>query len=181
MYNYYSRDVGTLKKLIKNNLFGFILGAIIFGSIGVAASQLFANDIGYTPIDTTWQVDNVKDAIDDLYGNIIKGEILYEEGLYDTTSLTSKSYEFTEKRNAILIVSASHGNNNNSYYHQLNIPTITGGEMKQLYSIGNLNEQVNGGNIFSEYAYFIKANEGTKIEVKAKAYGWGNYKIKIIG
>ena len=57
-----------MKRILKkSNIFSFLLGAVIFGSIGVAASTIFANDIGYTPKDTTWEVDNVKDAIDDLY------------------------------------------------------------------------------------------------------------------
>ena len=57
-----------MKKIIKNPIFTFILGAIIFsGIISVAAYNIFANDIGYTPKDKTWKVDNVKDAIDELY------------------------------------------------------------------------------------------------------------------
>lgn len=57
-----------MKKIIKNPLLTFILGAIIFGGIGiVSAYTLFAGDIGYTPKDATWEVDNVKDAIDELY------------------------------------------------------------------------------------------------------------------
>ena len=57
-----------MKRIIKNPLLTFILGALIFGSIGVvSAYTIFANDIGYTPKDTSWEVDNVKDAIDDLY------------------------------------------------------------------------------------------------------------------
>ena len=57
-----------MKKIVKSRVFAFILGAILFGSIGVvSAYTLFANDIGYTPNDATWEVSNVKDAIDDLY------------------------------------------------------------------------------------------------------------------
>ena len=53
---------------MKKGIIGFVLGALIFGGIGVvSAYTIFANDIGYTPKDTTWEVDNVKDAIDDLY------------------------------------------------------------------------------------------------------------------
>ena len=53
---------------MKKGIIGFVLGALIFGSIGVvSAYTIFANDIGYTPKDTSWEVDNVKDAIDDLY------------------------------------------------------------------------------------------------------------------
>ena len=63
-----------MKKIIKNPIFTFILGAVIFGGIvGVSAYTIFANDIGYTPKDTTWKksngedITNVKDAIDELY------------------------------------------------------------------------------------------------------------------
>ena len=57
-----------MKKVFKSRIFAFVLGSLIFGSIGVvSAYTIFANDIGYTPKDTTWEVDNVKDAIDDLY------------------------------------------------------------------------------------------------------------------
>ena len=63
-----------MKKIIKNPIFTFILGALIFGGIvGVSAYTIFANDIGYTPKDSTWKksngedITNVKDAIDDLY------------------------------------------------------------------------------------------------------------------
>ena len=60
-----------MKKIFKkSNIFSFLLGTIIFtGITSVAAYTIFANDIGYTPKDTTWKVDNVKDAIDDLYTN----------------------------------------------------------------------------------------------------------------
>ena len=63
-----------MKKIIKNPIFTFILGALIFGGIvGVSAYTIFANDIGYTPKDSTWKksngedITNVKDAIDELY------------------------------------------------------------------------------------------------------------------
>ena len=59
-----------MKKVLKSRIFAFIVGSIIFGSIGVvSAYTILANDIGYTSKDTTWKVDNVKDAIDDLYTN----------------------------------------------------------------------------------------------------------------
>lgn len=57
-----------MKKIFKSRVFAFVLGALLFGSIGVvSAYTILANDIGYTPSNTTWEVDNVKDAIDDLY------------------------------------------------------------------------------------------------------------------
>ncbi len=61
-------------RILKSRIFAFILGAVIFGGIvGVSAYTIFANDIGYTPKDSTWKksngedITNVKDAIDELY------------------------------------------------------------------------------------------------------------------
>ena len=56
-----------MKKLIKNNLFGFIIGGIIFGSIGIyAASIYYAKDISYEPSDASWEVSNVNEALNEL-------------------------------------------------------------------------------------------------------------------
>lgn len=54
-----------MKKII-NSLFMFILGGIIFGSI-VYATTYYANDVTYTPTDANWEVNNVNDALNDLY------------------------------------------------------------------------------------------------------------------
>ena len=56
-----------MKQFIKNNMIGFILGAIIFGGIGVYATQILAKDIKFTPTVESWKVDNIEDAINDLY------------------------------------------------------------------------------------------------------------------
>ena len=66
-----------MKKVFKKGyIFSFILGAIVFGSVGTyAAYSVLADNIGYTPKDTTWKkandedITNVKDAIDELYSN----------------------------------------------------------------------------------------------------------------
>ena len=81
-----------MKKIFKkSNIFSFMLGAIIFGGIGtVFAYTILAKDVGYTPKDTTWKVDNVKEAIDDLYNKTNK-EILnrYTVSLRAGTSFTN--------------------------------------------------------------------------------------------
>ena len=56
-----------MKRIIKNPIFTFILGIILTSSITVVAYTTLAKDIEYTSKDTTWEVDNVKDALDDLY------------------------------------------------------------------------------------------------------------------
>ena len=57
-------------KNIRNCLISFIIGALIFGSIGVAASGLFAKDISFTPSNPNWELEKntVEDAINSLYG-----------------------------------------------------------------------------------------------------------------
>ena len=55
---------------MKNNIkivLGFILGAIIFGSIGVYASTLMAKDVEFSSSKENWQAGNVGEALDDLY------------------------------------------------------------------------------------------------------------------
>lgn len=50
-----------MKKLFKNNIFGFIIGGLIFGVIGVGATTLYnATQISYND-------SNVKTALDELY------------------------------------------------------------------------------------------------------------------
>ena len=58
-----------MKKFIKSKISAFIFGAILFSSVtGVFAYNILAKDIEYTPSDETWSVNNVKSAIDELYG-----------------------------------------------------------------------------------------------------------------
>ena len=98
-----------MKKIIKNPIFTFILGAILFGgTTGVLAATLLASNIEYTPKDKTWKVNNVKDAIDDLYQNntIGKEEII----LTNTTSYqlpTFETYSWASEDSAVTISSSN--------------------------------------------------------------------------
>ena len=56
-----------MKKIYKSRLFFFILGVLVMVTSTVFAYSYFAQDIGFTPTDTNWTVDNTKDALDDLY------------------------------------------------------------------------------------------------------------------
>ena len=58
-----------MRRFIKNNIVGFILGAILFGSIGVVAYTLNATQVSYTPSDKTWKVKTVEEAINDMKEN----------------------------------------------------------------------------------------------------------------
>ncbi len=54
-------------KIIKHNILGFIVGAVVFGSLGVyAATVIAASNVGYSD-NTSLGATNVQDAIDKLY------------------------------------------------------------------------------------------------------------------
>ena len=76
-----------MKKLFKNPIFMFILGFVIAISITtVFAFDFSANNVGFSPTETNWNVDNVKSALDDLrltshrFG-YVKGAIKAKSGL----------------------------------------------------------------------------------------------------
>ena len=54
------------KRLNKKHIIIFIISAIILSSCTVLAYTLFAENIGFTPVDDTWDVENVSEALDDL-------------------------------------------------------------------------------------------------------------------
>ena len=56
------------EKFIKQNFIGFIIGGIIFGTLGVYAAITFpSNEVSFDPSNSTLTSTNVKDAIDELY------------------------------------------------------------------------------------------------------------------
>ena len=70
-----------MKKIRKSHIFSFILGALIFGSVGVIAANYAAKNIAFTPKNTNWKkedgtdITNVKDALDNLYSKNNKVEV----------------------------------------------------------------------------------------------------------
>ncbi len=56
-----------MKKHLKNISF-IVIGLILGISLSVFAYSVFAEEVGYTPVDTEWNVENSKEAIDDLHG-----------------------------------------------------------------------------------------------------------------
>ena len=87
-----------MKKIFrKSNIFSFFLGAIIFGGIvGVSAYTILAKDISYSPKDTTWEVDNIKDAIDDLYTTLNSEQLKlckFIDGTYGAKETVGAKYE----------------------------------------------------------------------------------------
>ena len=74
-----------MKKLFKNPIFTFILGAVIFSAVSVLAYSLLAGNVGFTPFDTSWKrqdgtdITNVEEALNELY-RIRKGVLIWNEG-----------------------------------------------------------------------------------------------------
>ena len=57
-----------IKKIKSNSLFTFILGGLIFGSIGIYGANVYeSNTIEYSPTDENWEVSTVNEAINSLY------------------------------------------------------------------------------------------------------------------
>ena len=60
-----------IKNIIKKNIFGFILGIILFGSIGVVlATNIASSTVDYTTTNNQ-NVATVEDVLDDLYEQIM--------------------------------------------------------------------------------------------------------------
>ncbi len=57
-------------KIIKNNIFGFILGVITCSSFAVVAATIASNTVSYDNTKSGASATNVKDAIDDLYDGV---------------------------------------------------------------------------------------------------------------
>ena len=81
-----------IKKIKSNSLFTFILGGLIFGSIGIyGANKYQSNTIEYSPTDENWEVSNVSEAINSLYSmknelNTTKTSLNNLKGIGDATS-----------------------------------------------------------------------------------------------
>ena len=59
-----------MKKFIKNNLFGFILGIMLCSGIVYGTNIYESNTIEYNPTDASWEVNNVNDALNVLYDKL---------------------------------------------------------------------------------------------------------------
>ncbi len=87
----------VMNKVLKSRIFSFILGAVIFGGIvGVSAYSILASDIEYTPQDATWEVDNVSDALNELYikSSISKTEVIVSKNQWVETITFTPSPEY---------------------------------------------------------------------------------------
>ena len=108
-----------MKRIIKNNLFGFILGGIIFGGLVYAANYM-ASDVTYKPKNKEWKVSNVNEAINDLYNSrkcnmngtepVISGDLipitLSNDGTVTYADTKENWYNYCKKEwaNAVILI-----------------------------------------------------------------------------
>lgn len=64
-------------KLIKNNILGFTIGSIVFGSIGVVALTVSSSSVTYDNSKSKLNSTNLQDAIDELYSK--KPSCMFED------------------------------------------------------------------------------------------------------
>ena len=87
-----------MKKIIKNNIFGFLIGIILYSGVVYAANLYKAVDVKYDPTDTSWEVSNVNDALNDLYDkqkNSTKKALVFTASPVDMTQYTDRWSELT--------------------------------------------------------------------------------------
>lgn len=93
-------------KLIKNNILGFIIGAVIFTGVGVsAATYLYSsNQISYSNSNSS--VTDVKGAIDELYTNLDsdRSSIFLNLITNENRTATTKSVEFVPTRDCSQVI-----------------------------------------------------------------------------
>ena len=83
-----------MTRILKSRFFSFILGALMFGFLSVVfAYSYVASEIGFNTADSTWNVDNVKDALDYLRHNQIYGKYSLTEQEIGTWIDGKKVYE----------------------------------------------------------------------------------------
>ena len=83
-----------MKKILKSRMFSFFLGALMFCFLSVVfAYSYIASDIGFDSLDQTWNVDNVRDALDYLKHNQIYGKYSLTEREIGTWINGKRIYE----------------------------------------------------------------------------------------
>ena len=108
-----------MRKVIKNNLFGFLLGMLLCGGI-VCAASYYANDVAYEPEDTSWEVNDVDEALNDLYKIINENSIISDELVDHTETVVT-----LEEDKSIIIVYARYAQSHWTTSNTITYPTIS--------------------------------------------------------
>ena len=83
-----------IKEIFKNRIFIFILGGLIFGSVGVTAATYFpSNDVTYDNKESGLSSTDVQGAIDELYGLCFPSKPSAGEQIIEDAGLEKDPYE----------------------------------------------------------------------------------------
>lgn len=91
-------------KFIKTNTLGFIIGAILFGSIGVYAATIASSSVVYDNTNSGSSATTVKEAIDDLYTISNEGKEKIANAITDKGISTNKEDDFDTMANNINLI-----------------------------------------------------------------------------
>ena len=113
-----------MKKVFKNPIFTYILGFVTALSItSVLAYSTIADDVGYTPTDDTWDVEDVSAALDDLYEKnhryrILVGSVTRNDLQKDFDCTQYKGWKYLTIENFGVVITGLYGNGsvNQSYF-----------------------------------------------------------------
>ena len=133
-----------MKKLI----ISFILGGIIFGSVGIYAASYLATDVSYTPTDSSWKVSNVNDALNELYN---KKNINISSAAYVSDIMTQLYAETATKELQITLPAGT-------YWVQASINNYRNLSVNELWS--KLETSWNSTQIYTDDEYYHKVNGG---------------------
>jgi len=110
-------------KINKKILLTSIISGVLSSTITVAAVSLSAKEIGFTSTDSEWLVENVEDAVNDLYqisiNNTPVAKVFSAQTAASKTTTLTKSYTITEAGTYRFIVM------NSNYKAYISTQTLT--------------------------------------------------------
>ena len=144
-----------MKKLLHNSLFTFILGALIFGIGGVLAEYIiFADNVVYSPENENWEVNNVQDALDELYTqysncsnlntNLSTPRVIYTNNV--AGPIVNTPYTFTEDVEYGIVVLSGANNTPDSTYLIAEITSLSSGTYARINQLVHSNSTYSFGN-----------------------------------
>ena len=147
--------MNLFKHIQKKDIIFFLLGALIFCSIGtVVATNISASEFDYTTTKNN-SVENVEDALDDLYGKIIEFPVACYNGVCGKISYRYWNNDFA-------------GNSGVNYFDSNHMPTTayaTRSLLEQNYGLSNFENSpvyirsiLINGNVVGHQVCLWKAN-----------------------
>lgn len=154
---------------MKKYLLGLLTGLIITSITAYAAYVYTANDIGYQPTDTEWNVNNVAQAINDIktdinnINNLVdQGDMLYPIGT-NIIGLVSDDTPYKDSNDKYILADSTTGKNM--------IDNVT---YKAISSTGTLKGKV-GADSVSEFKSGISSEDIIEVTKSISGSTWATY------